>query len=326
MRILVIFTGGTIGSSVKGDWISPDGSTQSQLLFEYRQKTKKDEVVFSTLAPYNILSENLSAKQLNTLITCVTDEEQKEYDGIIVTHGTDTLQYSAAALDFTLQKRLPVVLVSADYPLDDERSNGLKNFAAAVRFLKEKPQAGVYVAYKNALEKEVNIHLATRLLAHAEGSADLYSLEAPYAMVDLALDKVICSRLPLSKGSGVGKIVLCEKPPILVVDSRPESSFGYHLEGIKAVLLSPYHSGTLNTASEDFIAFCGSCKQKGVPVFLINAPQGATYSSAKPFEELGIIPLPSTARIAAFVKCWIAISLKKEVKDFLLTPLSNEFI
>lgn len=324
MKLLVIFTGGTIGSSLKEGWISPDGNAKKQLIAQYQRLDDSVELV--PLSLYEILSENLSAKRLNMLIDCIAREEEKDYDGIVVTHGTDTLQYSAAALDYASKKRLPILLVSAAFPLDDKRSNGLDNFAAAVRFLKEKPQAGVYVAYKNEGEERVNIHLATRLTAHAEGDANLYSLDAPYATLDRATDTFSFAYPTPPKREGLGKITLCEKPPVLLIESRPELSYRYDLEGIKAVLLSPYHSGTLNTESEDFVAFCQKCKQNGVPVCLINAPKGETYSSAKAYADLGILPLPACPKIAAFVKCWIAVSLNKEVKDFLLCPLANEFI
>lgn len=327
MHILVIFTGGTIGSSVVDGWISPDKSTKSELIVKYQEKEQDQTTRFSTLSPYTVLSENLSAKEINQLIACVEEAQGKDYDGIIVTHGTDTLQFSAAALAYTVSGKTPVVLVSADYPLQDKRSNGLDNFRAAVTFLTTRPKKGVYVSYKNKHDALTNIHLATRITAHMEACADVYSLDGtPYATVDN--DKKNVTLLPLSslaESTGVGKVEFCEKPNILIAESYPEKRYSYNLDRYSAVILSPYHSGTLNTSSKNFQDFCLRAKEKGVPVFVVNVQGGDAYNSSKLFNDLGLIPLPFCTRISIFVKCWLALSLQKDIKPFVLAPLANEF-
>ena len=138
MKVLVIFTGGTIGSQLSNGWISPDGHTKRELIRRYEEEYG-NSVQFVTKAPYSILSENLSSKKINILVKTVLESLDGGYDGIIVTHGTDTLQYSAAALSLALGNEcIPVLLVSGNYPLDDSRSNGHINFAAAVEFIKQK--------------------------------------------------------------------------------------------------------------------------------------------------------------------------------------------
>ena len=65
--------------------------------------------------------------------------------GVILTHGTDTLAYSAAALSLLLSDvSIPVLLVSSHYPLEDARQNGRQNFRAAVDFIKQAGVPGVY--------------------------------------------------------------------------------------------------------------------------------------------------------------------------------------
>ena len=327
MHILVIFTGGTIGSSLVDGWIAPDKSTKSELIFKYQEKEGDKATRFSTLSPYTVLSENLTAKEINQLVACVDEAQDKDYDGIIVTHGTDTLQFSAAALAFTSRKKIPVVLVSANYPLQDERSNGLDNFRAAVNFLAYRPEKEVYVSYKNRGNTKVNVHLATRITSHMEACADLYSLDGvPYAVVDNDTKIVSFSKnIALSSDMGVGKVEFCPHPNLLIAESYPEKRYSYALDKYSAVILCPYHSGTLNTASKSFQDFCLQAKEKGVPVFVVNVQGGATYNSSKLFDDLGLISLPFCTKISIFVKCWLALSLQKDVKDFVLTPLSNEF-
>ena len=94
-----------------------------------------DNTEFATLNPYTILSENLSSEHLNILTDTVVSNIAL-YDGIIVTHGSDTLQYSASALAYAVGcESVPVVLVSSNFPLEDERANGIYNFIGAVEFI-----------------------------------------------------------------------------------------------------------------------------------------------------------------------------------------------
>ena len=151
MNILVIFTGGTIGSAVSDGWISPSDDMKYLLLEKYREKTG-DDIEFDTLNPYTILSENLTAEYLNMLTDCVK-KNISLYDGIIVAHGSDTLQYTAAALSLVLGNDIvPVMLVSSNYPLEDERANGTDNFIAATEFITAKAGKGVFISYKNKNE------------------------------------------------------------------------------------------------------------------------------------------------------------------------------
>ena len=135
MRILVVFTGGTIGSSKNGEWVTLDPNSKQDLISGYQQNHSKNVELIS-VSPFEMHSENLSPERLTRLIKFLCEEESKGYDGIIVTHGTDTLQYSAAAASYCLKAQIPVVFVSSAYPLENPLENGSDNFAAAVNFIK----------------------------------------------------------------------------------------------------------------------------------------------------------------------------------------------
>ena len=101
MKILVIFTGGTIGSSANNRVISPNEENTRLLLEMYKNEYGAD-TQFVTAQPYYTLSENNTGKTLSQLISFVCNKMNDDYSGIIVTHGTDTLQFSAAALSYAL--------------------------------------------------------------------------------------------------------------------------------------------------------------------------------------------------------------------------------
>ena len=142
MNITVIFTGGTIGSSVQQDFVSTDAQMPYRLLAMYEAEQKKKGAAipsFRTQAPYTTLSEYMDGSHLNRLIACVQSlltTDDPDIDGIIVTHGTDTLPFTAAALGMCFAyARIPILLVSSNYILDDPRANGLTNFSAAVDYI-----------------------------------------------------------------------------------------------------------------------------------------------------------------------------------------------
>lgn len=142
MNITVIFTGGTIGSSVQQDFVSTDAQMPYRLLAMYEAEQKKKGAAipsFRTQAPYTTLSEYMDGSHLNRLIACVQSlltTDDPDIDGIIVTHGTDTLPFTAAALGMCFAyARIPILLVSSNYILDDPRANGLTNFTAAVDYI-----------------------------------------------------------------------------------------------------------------------------------------------------------------------------------------------
>lgn len=309
MKILLIFTGGTIGSSVSGDWISPDASAKNRLIEMYLEKTQSENL-FDVISPYTILSENLAADRLNTLIRCVNENiEKRLYSGIIVLHGTDTLQYTAAALSLSLgSSSVPVVLASSNYPLEDSRANGLSNFAAAVDFIKEGLIGGVFVSYKNG-KSRVNIFPAERLLTHSEMSDEVNALGGAFAYWENG--KIIKNPIykRFEQAEPLGVFEFSASSGILVITAVPGDNYSYDISGVKAVILRPFHSGTLNTENKFFRDFCKKAKNSGVPVYLPNAPSGVAYESAKYYHDLGIINLPDEPFAYTYMKVWAKNSI-----------------
>lgn len=322
MKILVVFTGGTIGSVSGRKWISLDDSTNYTLIENYNNS---DGIVFDVCSPYSILSENLSGEELSLICKVVSENVKKDYDGIIVTHGTDTIQYTASALSYTVNaKNIPIVLVSANYPLEDKRTNGNINFKSAVDFIKSKKANGVFVAYKNENETETKIHLGTAVITHAEARDEIFSLGGkPFASV---LDGVVTlgekEILPNDKDLEVN---FTSSPKVLMISSFPGDNFNYSLDGVNAVIIKPYHSGTLDTNNSALLEFCERAKDENVPVFLCNVLGGKAYDSARIYKDLSLTVLPFCTIPAIYIKIWLAVSKKADIREFVLSELSSEF-
>ena len=325
MKILVVFTGGTIGSAVSDGWISPASEMKYLLIEKYREITG-DDMSFDTLTPYTILSENLCAENINSLIKCVSENINK-YDGIIVTHGTDTLQYSAAALSYAFGCDIPpVILVSSNYPISEDRANGIDNFIAAVNFIKSEAGRGVFVSYRNGNTK-TEFHIAARILSHNECSDEIHSFDGqPYAFYDGA-------QVELNPGCCYKNTSVCVKDcfyssesRILVINAFPGDNYQYNIEDYRAVVIKPFHTGSLNTKNAHLSAFCDKAKELGIPVFVTGVYGGVTYESIKPYKDMGLRVLPLSSFPAIYMKLWLALDKYETPVDFMFDCIANEFV
>lgn len=328
MKILVLFTGGTIGCSVNGEMISPDKKNEKLLLKIYSDKSDAS-VEFETAEPYYALSENNTGLTLSKLISAVCSKIHKDYSGIIVTHGTDTLQYSAAALSYALGSRnIPVMLVSSNYVLKDSRANGVDNFSAAVDFIKGGFGKGVFVPYKNS-DGKVYIHRASRLLQHNALSDDLFSIKNLYygsyvgdtfiknPNYGAADDEII----------PFGNIKLSEySNKIQVLQTYVGCEYPHMNESSRAALIKTYHSGTICTGDNRFNQFAEECRQKNIPCYICGAENREIYESAKVFEEYGFTVLPPASFVSQYIKLWLCLSAGRDFKEICNKSLGEDIL
>lgn len=309
MKISVIFTGGTIGSASDGKCISPNNENK-KLLLEMHQKEYGRTMDFEIAEPYYALSENNTGKTLEKLISAVCNAAAKDCNGIIVAHGTDTLQYSAAALSYALGNTCkPILLVSSNYVLTDKRANGLSNFTAAVDFIEKGYGSGVFVPYRNS-DNKIYIHRAVRLLQHNELSDDIFSIKNRYYgsyngdtfIKNPDFDEKTDEIPPF------GRITLSEfSRNIKVFNAYTGNAYPNIDNNTKAVLIKTYHSGTICTDNDSFKEFAETLKSKNIPCYICGAENREIYESAKAFSEYGITVLPPASFISQYIKLWISI-------------------
>lgn len=291
MKIAVIFTGGTIGSTLKDGYITPSPEQNEALL-----RLTDDEV--TTFEPYSTLSEQLDGDYITKLVSCVNERLLEEsYDAIIVTHGTDTLQYSASALALAFgDSSIPIVLVSSNYILSDPRSNGVSNMKYALEFAKSKI-GGVFVSYKNAGESP-EIHLAKSILPHRPYNDTIRSMGGAFARFE---DDEFIRLIRDFDRDSYGIFKLNRLSSVLWIKAHAGMRYPEAF-GAKAVLIESYHSGTLPTKNRDFIEFCKNCK---APLYLTGAGSEEPYESTRLYNELGVRVLPETSPIYAYMKLWV---------------------
>ncbi len=357
MNILVVYTGGTIGSAVENGYINTNEAQLDALLSLYKAYDTSS-VRFTCVSPFYILSENMNGSYLQKLAQCITDclmsgpdtselniNSGATYDGVIVTHGTDTLQYTAAGLFHLFPKiDLPIVFVSSNYILEDARANGFANFAAAVSFIKKRLGTGVFAAYQNnsipsadeayasgmhVPENDLSpiyIHCGNQMLPHAVYSDAIYSLNNAYYCKILptregeqisyeayVMNQSDTSKTPASPVNCQQKYKdagLSDESGILMLYTAPGMYFPKPETDMKAILLIAYHSGTLPTKNSAFIDFVTTAYNMGIPVYVAGAVAeggAVTYQSTSVFDELHIKVLAAMSPIDAYMQLMLSI-------------------
>ena len=354
-NILVVFTGGTIGSTVSAGTIDTSGSAPFKLLELFAQHDPKHRhIQFKTCRPLQILSENLVPEVWQTLIAAVEAEQPSRYDGIIITHGTDTLAYTAAALSFYFNALdIPLLLVSSDYPLDDPRANGLDNFSCAVEFILQHIGAGVFVPYRNR-QQQTQIHQGSRLTCSLQLTGDFFSVQGNsfmrfenrrFTLMQPSKNLIFRKESPLPVGEGWVRGNTQIKIPALTADFsarilmiKPYPGLNYacfNLDHVDAVLHDLYHSGTACATTlwgDDYslLEFIARCKKQVVKVYMAPAIQSAdTYQSTKVLIEQGAAMIWNMAIETAYVKLMLAygnFSDERQIMAFMAMDIAEEHI
>ncbi len=336
-KILFVFTGGTIGSTVKGNYISTDSNKPYLLIKGYEERYGEINN-YDTLSPYTVLSENMNEEYLSKLLFAIHNNIGK-YDGIIVTHGTDTLAYSSAILGYAFGKcKIPVCLVSANYPLEDNRSNGYVNLYGAIRFIENVGKGGVWVSYKNKSEK-LMIHNGVKLISHIPFSDNILSVKNMYygAFSDdgnFEINENYSDSQdeinPMFSDFNADENELCEKLKkgffsVLRIVPYPGMIYPQLPENVKYILHESYHSGTIDIASPRARDFYNTAKNSGVKIFLTGVEKRIAYESTKSFNEMEIIPIFDVSPLGALAKLQLISSFERNAETELSARLSNDF-
>ena len=141
-KILLLTTGGTIACTEGQEGLEPhhSGVMEHELnqLRHYYDITVQDLMCLD--------SSNMSPKNWQQIARAAF-ENREYYDGIVISHGTDTMAYSASAVTFMLPDiNLPVVFTGSQLPLADMLSDGPDNLRTAFA-MASSGQRGVYLAF-----------------------------------------------------------------------------------------------------------------------------------------------------------------------------------
>ena len=147
-NILMITTGGTIASLSGQNGLTPAISSDELLTFvpELTEICKVD-----TLQLYNLDSTNIGPDQWVGIVECIRDH-YADYDGFVITHGTDTMAYTAAALSYLIQNPdKPIVLTGSQKSVYNRDTDARNNLLRAFLYASSDVAWGVQIVFDTSV-------------------------------------------------------------------------------------------------------------------------------------------------------------------------------
>lgn len=157
-RVLLIYTGGTIGMDK-----NPDTGVLEPLDFNHLVSCIPEFSMLRTgVDTYQftqpIDSSDMSPRLWSQLVRIIA-ERYDLYDGFVILHGTDTMAYTASALSFMLENLTkPVILTGSQLPINQLRTDGKENLITSIEI------ASAAHADGTAIVPEVCIYFSGKLL------------------------------------------------------------------------------------------------------------------------------------------------------------------
>lgn len=302
-KVLVLYTGGTIGMVEHSDGLKPakgefakyiqgnmainDEDTRKQL-FAYDEKSYKQffclpktERHSTITVSYHVLeyerlidSSNIGIKEWQKIAKDI-DDNYDTYDGFVILHGTDTMAYTASALSFMLTNlRKTVVVTGSQKPIFDTRTDAEDNLIFSIMI------AGEYIV------PEVTIFFNDRLLrgnrAIKRSSEQFFgfdSINMPPLMtvgVHVEIKEELIKKCE-GKSPFFAHLDLCDKVSFLrlypgIPTESIEQVFDYPYEG---VVMQSFGAGNIPSDRKDLIDAIKKAVERGAIVLNITqCPQG----------------------------------------------------
>lgn len=298
-KILLITTGGTIMSVASEQGLQPGEDEGRLLKFPGHESYKITVHSLLTLD-----SSNIQPEEWALIARCIFDK-RREYDGIVITHGTDTMAYTASALTFMLPGiDCPVVLTGSQTPIGSILSDAYANLQCAFA-MAASGVSGVFIAFDrkvflgcravkvrttafNAFES-VNLPAVAEINAHG---LFIRRELIPVRDEKARLEDAVSSRVALMK-------------LIPGVDPRLFSAFAD--AGCKGLVIEAFGSGGINFLRRDVVAQIRALVARGVSVAvcsqcLYEATDMTAYEVGRRALDCGAIPAGDMTTEAAVTK------------------------
>ena len=303
-RILLLTTGGTIASVPGGQGLEPKDS--AVLDREIRYLRNYYDVIVEDLMCLD--SSNIRPEEWQKMARRIFESRQ-DYDGIVVSHGTDTMAYSASAVSFMLQDiDLPVVFTGSQLPLWELLSDGPDNLRTSFA-MAASGRPGVFLCFDR------KVMLGCRAVkVRASGFSAFQSINARYAATVSSLGLTVDDRvIPRPKGPAMllpeisSDVFLLKLTPGLsprIFDML--SDMGY-----RGIVIEAFGLGGINVMHQG-LSGIRQAVEKGISVVvttqcLYDSADLQVYQVGNKLLEMGVIQGRDMTTEAAMVKLMWAI-------------------
>ncbi len=328
-KILMIATGGTIASKDGGEGLSPAMSATE--LLECVPELK-DVCEITAVQPFNLDSTNLFEKHWLEMVRII-EENYERFDGFVLTHGTDTMAYTAAALSYLVQNsEKPIVLTGSQKSAYLRDTDARKNLYDAFVYCADNGAQGVKIVFDG------KVILGTRAKKTRTRSYNAFS-SIDFPEIALVREGKVLYYLHEEKPTGGVKFYRALNPNVFLLKMIPGQSseiFTYLAERYDGVLIESFGSGGLPSYENDeCLSRFQELAQKGTTVVV--GTQVEREGSALDTYEVGrrllgfgnVLESRSMTPEATVVKLmWILAQTRdfSEVKRLFFTPVSKDII
>ncbi|KAA2282429.1 Glu-tRNA(Gln) amidotransferase subunit GatD [Candidatus Nitrosocosmicus sp. SS] len=331
-RILLISTGGTIASKIDYRTGGVTSLLSASELYGAFPELENHGYIYPEFL-LNEYSENITPDHWTIIAQRISQAVTKEhFDGIIISHGTDTLHYTSSALSFALKNiPIPVILVGSQRSSDRPSSDAFSNLVGAIRFIKDSKYSGIFVCmHHNTSDEVIACHLGTRVRKNHTSKRDAFkSLDSlPFALIDQKgeikyndiLHKDLIKRKETLKNFAPrttfdDKVFLLKFYPGL----NPSFLEAFLNLDYKVIILEGTGLGHINKACFPIISKLINC---GIFVFMTSQcifgrVQMTVYDTGRDLLGLGVIPLSNMGPETAVVKAMWALHNSSGPSDFI---------
>lgn len=342
-NIVILHTGGTIASKI--DYRT--GGVVSIITPEELSASVPELAVIANVhvrTVFQMFSEDFEPEHWQVLAEKIIDEIQSGCDGIIVTHGTDTMAYTAAALSFFIHDiNIPVILVGAQRSTDRGSSDASFNLICAAQFIAKTDFAGVAICMHATKNDDYCFitHGANAKKMHTSRRDTYRSIDIlPYAKAEPSGNIEFLSAYSKKDRNKIPKLENKFEKNIAVIKLRPGFT---HKElemysGYKGIILEGTglgHAGIniLDKFTEHhkkLLETIEKFSKSGMVIGMVSqCPYGRVnmnvYSTGRDLQKAGVIPLPMTIE-SSYVKLGWAIANSKNPKELLLKNIAGEIV
>ena len=344
-KISILHTGGTIASKV--DYRTGGVASRfkpEEILAMFPEL--KEIANFESRLIANTFSEDVRFAHYNVMAREIAKEIKRNADGIIVTHGTDTMHYTSAALSFMLENLpVPVILVGSQRSSDRGSSDSALNLLSAAYFIANSEFTGVGICmHENLSDNSCLILPGTKTRKMHTSRRDAFRAinAAPIARVNFGEKNVSLIAEPQEKPKGNLKLrpikddlkigILKARPNLFADEIKSYSKFdGLIIEGTGLGQLSVTHFDEHTGENARILAELESLARK-IPVVMTSQAihgrvQMNVYSTGRNLQKAGIIGhLNDLTPETAFIKlAWLLSNYDiKESKEMMTQNLRGE--
>ncbi|MCU4924510.1 Glu-tRNA(Gln) amidotransferase subunit GatD [Halobacteria archaeon AArc-dxtr1] len=327
--ISLISTGGTIASTI--DYRT--GAVTAQFDAEDVLRAVPDlagRANYRGRVVTNILSENMEPATWQELAEAVHEEIEAGADGVVVMHGTDTMQYSAAALAFMLETPVPIVFTGSQRSADRPSSDNVMNAVCAVEAAKADCAEVLVCMHASESDTTCALHRGTRVRkSHTSRRSAFETVGAePLGEVDYEREEVSFRREHRERGEADLAIASDVATDVEFVKFTPgmDPAFFDVAEGSAGLIVEGTGLGHVHT---DLIPKIESLIADGTTVVMTSqCLEGRVcdrvYDTGRDLLEAGVVEGEDVLPETATVKLMWALANAEDVEEAMGTSLAGE--